>query len=299
MQCISGFYIGKDNKCSFSNFCAFSENSICNECIDNYYLGLDNYCTNVQNCIYSYNYKCIECKDNYYYNAENETCIKSEGNFKNCQISYMGEKCDSCKKNYYLNKTDNLCYSNKELNNFYKCIYTDYKGEHCAQCENGYFLGYRDYKCSKNKNCDISQDETTCIQCCENCCLDAKTGKCEYNDEIINEEKKFYFRCNKTNEEGNKCEICSNSNYTLNDEGLCIDYEHCVEENEEGKCLKCGNNDGESFCLNDVFGCVELYYDNCMECNDILGINKCTKCKEGYEIDYYDECSEIEIEDNN
>ena len=298
IQCISGFYLGKDNKCSFSDNCAFSENSTCNECIDNYYLGLNNYCTNVKNCIYSYNNQCIECKENYYYDGENHICIKSEGNFINCKNSYNGEYCESCKQDYYLNKSDHLCYTNKELNDFYKCVYTNYYGEYCVMCEDDYFLGYKDHKCSKIENCDVSQDENTCIECCENCCFDAKTGKCEYNDEIMSEEKKFYFRCNKTNEEGTKCDIC-NDNYILNEDGLCVDEKHCLEKDEKGKCLKCQNNDQESFCLNDVFGCVELWYDNCLECNNILEINKCTKCKDGYEIDYYDECSEIEIEENN
>ena len=37
-QCISGFHLGKDNKCTFSQNCAASDNTICYECIDNYYL---------------------------------------------------------------------------------------------------------------------------------------------------------------------------------------------------------------------------------------------------------------------
>ena len=55
-----------------------------------------------------------------------------------------------------------------------------------------------------------------------------KTGKCEYNDIIINEEKKFYYRCNKTNQEGPEWAECID-NYILKD-GLCVDEEHCVEK---------------------------------------------------------------------
>ena len=160
---------------------------------------------------------------------------------------------------------------------------------------NGYYLGYKDYKCSKIENCDVSENENKCIECCEDCVLDVKTGKCEYNDEIINKEKKFYYRCKRTNEEGTGCEICSN-NYTLNENGLCIDEEHCVEKKEDGTCLKCLNNEEESFCLNNIFGCIELYYDNCLECNDISILNKCTKCKDGFEPNNYYECSEIDKE---
>ena len=293
IECLSGFQIGKDNKCTFSQNCAVSEDSICYECIENYFLGLDNYCTNIKNCIYSNNYECIECKDDYYYEGINKTCKIAEGNFIHCKYTYNGNYCDSCKTGYYLNKSDYLCYSNNENNNFYKCVYTNYNGEYCNKCENNYYLGYKDYKCSKIENCDASENENTCIECCDFCCFDVKTGKCEYNDEIISEEKKIYYRCNRTNEEGTECEICSN-NYTLSENGLCIDEEHCVEMSEDGRCLKCLNNEEESFCLNNVFGCIELYYDNCLECNDIFKLNKCTKCKKGYEIDYYDECREIE-----
>ena len=75
---------------------------------------------------------------------------------------------------------------------------------------------------------------------------------------------------------------------------MCVDDDHCVERNENGSCTKCLNNEEESYCLNNIFGCIELYYDNCLECSNISKLNKCTKCKDGYEIDYYDECSEIE-----
>ena len=46
--------------------------------------------------------------------------------------------------------------------------------------------------------------------------------------------KKFYFNCNKTNIEGNKCEICKEG-YSLNEKGLCIDEEHCIYR-EGGIC---------------------------------------------------------------
>jgi hypothetical protein len=68
---------------------------------------------------------------------------------------------------------------------------------------NGYDLGELDNKCSKIKGCALSENENKCLEC-DNFyyCLDKKTGKCEINDEIIDENKKFYFKCNKTNDEG-------------------------------------------------------------------------------------------------
>ena len=43
-------------------------------------------------------------------------------------------------------------------------------------------------------------------------------GKIHFRDKI------FYFRCNKTNEEGTKCEECLDG-YEVGEEGYCIDEE--------------------------------------------------------------------------
>ena len=117
--------------------------------------------------------------------------------------------------------------------------------------------------------------------------MDLNTGKCEYNYLVSDKEKMFYYRCNRTNEEGTKCEICLDG-FTLDERGFCIDKINCKEE-VDGKCVKCpGNEEDRPFhyhCLNDVFGCVETFEENCLECNDISDFDKCTKCVDGYEID--------------
>ena len=50
-----------------------------------------------------------------------------------------------------------------------------------------------------------------------------KNKICEYNYKITKEEDKYFYRCKKTNEDGNRCEVC-NDNFTLNKNGLCVDY---------------------------------------------------------------------------
>ena len=60
--------------------------------------------------------------------------------------------------------------------------------------------------------------------------------------------------------------------------------ENCVEKNDEGKCIKCKNDENGSFCLNNIFGCVKKYFNKCLECNDILDFEKCTNCLDGYEL---------------
>ena len=122
--------------------------------------------------------------------------------------------------------------------------------------------------------------------------------KCEDNDIIHSEEKKFYYRCNMTNEEGDACEICIDE-FELNKNGLCIDKKNCLEKNKDDTCKKC-KNEGDSYsiffyCLNNYFGCVEnLYNENCVQCNDIFDFEKCTKCEEGYILNEKSQCIKIQ-----
>ena len=295
IECVDGYYIGEDNKCSNAYNCSESINGICIECIDNYYIGLDNKCSIIEHCIYSYYYDyCYECEVGYYYNKNDKKCKNAEGIFKNCKYGNETTYCERCKDDYYLNQTDNLCYNNNNKGPFYKCSITDPNAEYCYICSKNYTIGDIDHKCTNVEGCDLSENEDKCLQCGIYYCLNIKTGKCEYNDRIINEEKKFYYRCNRTNKEGNACEVCID-NYILKD-GLCVDEEHCIEKNEDGNCKKCLNDDENSFCLNYDFGCVDLFFDYCLECNDILDLEKCTKCFEGYKINEYDQCDESEIQ---
>ena len=94
-----------------------------------------------------------------------------------------------------------------------------------------------------------------CLEWGQYYCLDSKTGQCKENDVLENEDKKYYFRCNRTNREGTKCEICDN-NLILDENGLCIDYLHCEEKNENGTCKKCQNDNEENYCLNKELWCI-------------------------------------------
>ena len=286
IQCENKYYLGKDNRCSNTKNCKISENGVCIKCKENFYLGLDNICTNIEHCIYSEDYECIECKDNYYYDKNYKICELAEGNFTNCK--YGSNYCERCKNNFYLNETDYVCYSNTEFGKLYKCAINYINSDACDICVEGYHLGYKDKKCNKIEGCDISENENKCLECDEDYyCLNIKTGKCEINYEIISEEKKYLYKCNKTNNEGNRCEICVDG-YNLNNDGLCIDDIHC-EMKDNGNCVKCQ----EDYCINKIFGCIEMYFDNCLECNDSFNLKICTKCLDGYEIDEFDTCSEI------
>lgn len=294
IYCGDNTYLDENNKCAFSQNCNKSLDGLCIECKDNFYLGLDNKCTDVKNCIYSDFYHCVECIDNYYYFGQKNICEIAKGNLTNCKNSYDGIICDECKNNFYLNKTDNLCYSNKEYNSFYKCAITEQNSENCIKCINNYFLGKIDHKCTTMKGCSLSENDKKCLECDEYYCLDKKKNQCIYNDEINDEDKKYYYRCNKTNEDGTSCEICNNG-YELKN-GLCVDEFHCEERNEDGMCKRCGDKDEEYIyyhiqCLNSFFGCVESYFNkNCLECNEILNFQSCTKCLEGYIFNEKNEC---------
>ena len=296
-QCIYAYELGKDKRCSQSKNCEEVNNEgNCILCQDNYYLGLDNICTNVQNCVYSYRYSCIECKPGYYFNKNTEKCIIAEGDFTKCRIGFGEEYCLNCKDDYYLNQTDHGCYDNNIKNIFYKCASTDINAEYCEYCIDDYYLGEKDNKCTKIEGCLLSDDEGRCLECDESYCLDQKLGLCFDNDIIEDEEKKFYYRCIKTNTEGTACEICAEGNYKINENGLCFDDIHCIEENEDGSCFKCKNDNNGTYCLNEYFGCEPMIFENCLEYNDLLDLYKCTKCIEGYELNQNNICFESKKE---
>ena len=290
-QCQMGYYLGEDNRCSYTRFCSESKNGTCLTCMDDYFLGLDNRCSEVEHCIYSVYYSCLECEDNFYYDTKDKKCKKAEGIFYNCKVGYSDSFCESCKKEYYHNKTDYLCYSNEEEGPFYKCARTDLSAEYCAECIEGYYIGYIDKKCSAIEGCALSENENKCLECDLYYCLNAKNGQCVLNDEINSDEEKFYYRCIKTNEEGNKCEICDEE-YILDENGLCVDEEHCEEKNLDGSCKKCYSNYTEGiFCLNKDFLCVNVYYkENCLECNNNYDFFNCTKCYDGYIVNELGDC---------
>ena len=292
-KCLWGYYLSKDNRCTFTNNCEEVENGICIKCIEDFYLGLDKKCCNVEHCISSNSNFCFECEDNYYYDRYYSKCIYiNEDNYKfqNCKSGRGFEHCEICKDDYYLNNTDYLCYDNTDIKNkFYKCAILDDKNEYCVECVNNYYLGEIDNKCTSNYGCDLSDDENEgrCLECNEYYCLDIKTGKCEYNDEINDENKKIYYRCNRTNEEGTECEQCLEG-YDLTN-GFCKNNKQCIEE-KDGICQKCHNSYSYHFCLNNDFGCVQIFYDNCLECNDALDFNRCTKCYDRYVLNKFDKC---------
>ena len=299
-KCITEYAIGEDHKCSSSYDCKKSINNTCVECIDHYHLSLNNICTDVEHCIYAsfFVQGCVECEEDYYFSSYNIECEKAEGNFTNCKSS--GEDpsfCQKCKDNYYINITDNLCYSNNVESNFYKCSEVNKTEDEnpiykCLYCIDNYYLGNIDNKCSRIEGCDLSENENKCIECDGGYCLDLSTYNCIPNDEIKNENKKFYFRCKVTNEEGSACKECIDD-YILDENGLCINDENCIEK-KDGICQRCQNNEFGLFCLNKYFGCEEIYDKGCMECNNIFDLFECTKCLDGYELDNNNKCIEID-----
>ena len=300
VQCVYRNFLSKDSKCTPTEKCLEAENGKCLLCEENYYLGLDNKCTNVNHCIYSNNYDdCLECEDNYYYLTLNRTCLEAKDNYENCKIS-GGYGCLKCKNNYYLNANDSTCIDNTKEEAFYKCAKSDKKNENCAECIEGYFLGSEDKKCILVENCKISENEKRCKECDEYFCLDVKKGICIDNDYIFDENIKYYFACNRTNEDGTSCAQCIEG-YEIGENGYCVDVTRCLEE-KNGECIRCTeekNKNGFTYCANKVFGCVESVYDECVRCDDLLSLISCTECKEGYDL-YYGGCINMdELEEEN
>ena len=217
IECISGYYLGEDYKCSTNKFCAESINGTCVECKNNYYLGLDKKCTTIEHCIYSYDNECEECENNFYYEKNSKKCKEWGKHFENCKYGHENKGCERCKNDFYLNQTDYLCYNNNVNNSLYKCAMTDLFGKECIFCVDNYYLGNR---CSKIPGCDYAENEDRCLECNSHYCLDVKTGFCVENDKL-NLNKSFYFLCRKTNENGTACDKCLEG-FLLHDNGTCI-----------------------------------------------------------------------------
>ena len=167
-------------------------------------------------------------------------------------------------------------------------------GDKCINCVDGYYIGKKDSNCSKIKGCLQSLDENTCTECDDYYCLDNK-GNCSDNHYVIDENKKYYYRCKVLNEDGTKCKICEN-NLNITNEGICYDKEHC-ESYQDEKCIKCQKNNPYGYygyCLNEEFGCIDSFLEHCIRCDDILDMDKCTQCEDGYEINEYGYCVEVD-----
>ncbi len=295
LQCESPFFLGKDDKCIDTQYCAKSEFGKCLKCDEGFYLGKDQHCSKVEHCIYSsFPNSCLECEDGYYLKRYDYECIKAEGDMSNCkESSSSGTYCEECKNGFYLMPSDHLCYSNKEEDAFYGCHRASTDGADCAICEDGYYLGER---CSPVMNCAKSKGDQ-CLECEDTFCYNVLNNSCIDNDWVEYEENKFHLNCLRTNEEGTKCAKCINDTiYTLTSEGLCIDNYHCSEM-KDGKCLQCpkerDDEEDTYYCLNQEFGCMKTFWgEGCWKCNDLSDFNVCETCYDGYRTDDWGQCVE-------
>ena len=285
-ECVGGTYLGEDKKCSSSKYCVESYLGICKYCIEGYHVGKDNICNNIDKCIYSYYFNsCDECEKGYYFNTSSQICEEEIQGLKNCKKTYpTGTYCQQCRNDFYINRTNNLCYSNLENNEFYKCALT-LRGEQCDACVLDYYLGSIDKKCSKIPGCEMSENADKCLQCdSEQYCLDVKNGNCQINEYIEEEKDKYFYKCNYTNAEGTKCEVCIND-YSVNDKGLCVYNSYCEEPDKDNNCKKCIKDDEAQntyYCLNSDFGCVVTNTIGCELCNNVTDFDICDKCRDGY-----------------
>ena len=294
-ECIERYRLSEDLKCTSTYNCIEAENGNCILCAENYTLGLDHKCSLTEHCAYSNEIGyCLECDDGYYYNRFYNNCTESGEKLKNCKYAHLS-LCSECKTNYYLNRKEGICIDNTQKNNFYKCALSNINNEYCERCEEGYYLGSEDRKCSLIPSCKISLDENTCIECDEYYVLDLKKGTCIPNDFIEDEKLKFYINCNKTNEDGTACVECKYG-YEVSEEGYCVDVMRCIEK-ENDKCMRCTddiNENGFTYCANNVFGCIESAFEGCLRCDNLLNLFECTECKEGYfKLSHFPDCQKI------
>ena len=299
IDCINGYFIGEDNRCSTTKNCAESKSGICSVCSNNYILIKDNKCIDIENCSeINDKYECIECKDDYL--LVNKTCILIEDDkFENCKkADDNGKICVLCHNDFYLNKTNNLCFSNKEYGQFYKCKTSSDNSEGsniCIECVPEYYLGYEDRKCTHTIGCITSNNKNECHNCdSDYFCLNLLNNTCIQNEYIPNEERMMYYKCILTNENGTKCETCKYL-FEIREEGYCYNIRDCYDIEDDDTCSKCRKQSFYGFptCLNKYYGCVETSVNNCLRCDNPLEFEICTECLEGYELSENGSCEKI------
>ena len=285
-MCEYPYYLDREKKCTNTEKCEKSDNTKCLQCEENFYLGTDNKCSIFEHCgNTSYYLFCEKCADNYYFNDLNKTCDSAINQFENCHKSDNNNTyCLLCNKGFYLK--DNKCNSNQDQSkDFYKCEKLDDSENSCVECEEGYYLNSKDKKCSLIEGCAVSENEKKCIECDEYSCLDLNKNTClDKYSPPESEDKKIYYLCNKTNNEGTECALCENEKLELIN-GICVNKYECEEEKDE-QCVKCNDKsvDGFNMCLNNLFGCVEVGVSNCLRCDGFFDYYGCDECKEGYEL---------------
>ena len=65
--------------------------------------------------------------------------------------------------------------------------------------------------------------------------------------------------------------------YNVGEKGYCIDVTRCELE-ENGVCVKCKDDEnGNTYCANSVFGCLETVIGDCLKCDDLFFLYRCTE----------------------
>ena len=270
-ECNKNFYLSKDGKCVYTNYCLKADKYyVCQKCEDNYFLtGSYNICTNEKNCQLGHKDFgiCVSCKNNFYYDEDTKKCFSNQENddFKYC-LTANSNKCIKCIENYELS-TDSKCSKSKN------CIKVE--NGICTQCEENYHLGL-DNLCSNIEKC-IRTDSDKCVECEENYYYDANQTQCVL-------ETDQFIGCRESIFDGESCKNCR--------KGYYLNYitKTCYDNSEEGPLYKCEKSN-ENVTLCDL--CEEDYYldSEDLKCTKINGCavseneNKCVKCNVDYCLD--------------
>lgn len=310
-ECEEGFYLSEDNKCVQTNFCqkAVKGSSLCSECVPGYYLTSSSiYCTKEKNCQFGdpKTGLCNWCINDYYLDEYDKKCKSNleVDELKHCKIANNGI-CSTCESSYYLGydrqcstskncvESENslciACFDGYHLGNDKKCTNVDKcinsRNDECYECEDGYYYDRVEKNCNQAAdnllNCKFnSMDEPkNCALCKDDFYLSLADHLCHSNKE----EGPFY-KCERTNYNGDKCQGCVGEYYLGRDDAKCNLIQGCLRSESENKCLECG----DYYCLDKNGNCVDnyeitdeknIFYYNCKVVNEEG--NGCAECEEG------------------
>lgn len=322
-KCEDSYYLSEDKKCIAVNYCLKARSLYqCEECEPGYYPSYyGTSCVKTENC---YNGDkdmgiCYTCDPKFYMDYKDGMCKsnREDNEYKFCKI-IKEDSCVECIENYELG-LDNHCSTSKN------CV--ESINGLCIECNDGYYLG-SDSKCTTVEHCSISNYNYECVECegkyylnvtsnkcligegkLENCKQAYSNPYCEIcKDEFYlnqkdyvcysNKEDNECYKCQRTDETGEKCEECIDEYYLGEKDNKCSKIEGCVLSENENKCLECDS----FYCLDVPSGtCV---YNNNFESEETRFYYKCHQtnkdgtaceiCLEGYTLSSDGLCVDIE-----
>jgi hypothetical protein len=295
IQCITGFYLnsqGKCSKCPDTNCSTCDSTGQCVTCKSSYTLQKSdsNLCvpagTNCAN--YNTDLTCNQCKDGYILDSK-KSCM-SKCNDENCQTCDANGVCQTCKTGFvsHAQDLDILCVPPNTY-----CAYFNYVDLSCTKCQDGFILATNTLTSPPTTKCVRKCDDSNCLECdistgkiCTKCSDSFILKKLDSSSTLCTSQYCEDSNCLVCDKLGKVCSTCMSS-YKLQQETnstnfFCVpSIGFCKTYNKDLSCIECITG----YSLNSTTkSCIKTCEDtNCKSCDPNTGTS-CSSCKNNYQL---------------